>query len=227
MRPVRNWMFGLAVAGVAAMAGCGESAAPGGAVDAPSADVAVPDEAASVEVAAEVKRLERIDLAGLRALIAEEAAADRVVVVDFWATWCVPCVQMFPHLHEGLKALGDRVVAVSVSFDSEDGSYEAQAYDFLAGQGALEHGYLTPMPADQEAMVEGVGVAWQHVAPPAVYVFGTDGELVKEYVGAPDPQARAEEIVSDVTELLAANELHGGAMGANVPGSIKEEDSDG
>ncbi|MEM6334216.1 MAG: TlpA disulfide reductase family protein [Planctomycetota bacterium] len=223
MRSTSNWMCGVLAALAVVLGGCGDSDVPVG--SATTAQPAPLKEPPAADEAVE-KRLERIDLAGLRELIEEQVAADRVVVVDFWATWCVPCVEMFPHLHEGLKRLGDRVVAVSVSFDSEEGPYEARAYDFLAEHGALEHGYLTPLPADQEAMVEGVGVAWAHVAPPAVYVFGPDGELVSETVGAPDPKATAEAIVSEVTELLAATELHGGVVGVDLR-LPEEEDSDG
>jgi len=150
------------------------------------------------------QELPRIDLAGIRDLIERAASENKVVVIDFWATWCVPCVEMFPHLHEGLKALGDRVVPVSISFDSDDndGKYEKRAIEFLQEQHAMEHAYLTPEPSDQEAIVDGLGREWQNVAPPAVYVYGPDGELAAEFVGAPDPEATAEAIVDEARSLL-------------------------
>jgi len=150
------------------------------------------------------EKLPRIDMAGIRELIDQAASEDKIVVIDFWATWCVPCVEMFPHLHDGLKALGDRVVAVSITFDSDDvnGKYEKRAIAFLEEQHATEHGYITPDPADQEAIVDGIGQDWQNVAPPAVYVFGSDGQLAAEFVGAADPKATAEAIVEKTRSLL-------------------------
>ncbi|MHC4811217.1 MAG: TlpA family protein disulfide reductase [Planctomycetota bacterium] len=40
---------------------------------------------------------------------------DRVVVVDFWATWCGPCVASIPHMNELAERFGDRASFVAVS----------------------------------------------------------------------------------------------------------------
>lgn len=43
----------------------------------------------------------------------------KVVVVDFWATWCGPCKQSFPKLEALSKKVSDKVVIVGVSVDDE------------------------------------------------------------------------------------------------------------
>jgi uncharacterized protein (TIGR03435 family) len=50
----------------------------------------------------------------------------KVIVLDFWATWCKPCVEAIPHLNQLAKDLADQpVVFISVTDDAVD---RAQAF---------------------------------------------------------------------------------------------------
>ena len=44
----------------------------------------------------------------------------KVVLLDFWATWCPPCVKEIPHFNELAKEYGDKgLVVLGISTDSE------------------------------------------------------------------------------------------------------------
>jgi thiol-disulfide isomerase/thioredoxin len=76
-------------------------------------------------------RLEPIDKDGFDALIREHA--DRVVLVEFWATWCPQCIERFSEtvaLHAEFEKRG--LVVISVSCD-DAGDY-ARALKFLTEQ---------------------------------------------------------------------------------------------
>ncbi len=44
----------------------------------------------------------------------------KIVLVDFWATWCAPCVQQFPHTVELANAHPDQLAVVAVSMDQPE-----------------------------------------------------------------------------------------------------------
>src|ERR1700733_8484712 len=48
-----------------------------------------------------------------------EGLSGKVVVVDFWATWCAPCRKSFPGLEALAKRHGEKVKVVGVSVNDE------------------------------------------------------------------------------------------------------------
>ena len=47
----------------------------------------------------------------------------KIVVLNFWATWCPPCVAEMPSLVKMQSELKDRVVVLAVSVDDDERSY--------------------------------------------------------------------------------------------------------
>jgi thiol-disulfide isomerase/thioredoxin len=66
----------------------------------------------------------------------------KVVLVDFWATWCGPCVKQFPHTVELYQQSDpDQLAVVSVSMD--DPEDEEKVLEFLQARGASFHNLLS------------------------------------------------------------------------------------
>lgn len=59
--------------------------------------------------------LDVMDAPAIRELI--ERHRGKVVVVQFWSTWCEPCKRMLPELVELQKRFGTKVAAISVNTD--------------------------------------------------------------------------------------------------------------
>ena len=51
----------------------------------------------------------------------------KYVVIDFWATWCVPCCKALPHLNAFHEKYDD-VVVIAISEDSKRMAKKASAY---------------------------------------------------------------------------------------------------
>ena len=98
----------------------------------------------------------------------------KIVVVDIWATFCVPCKAEFPNLvklHNDHGAKG--VACISVTVDDPDD--KAAALKFLRDKKAAFENYLLDEPA------EAYQKKFEFAAVPTVLVYGRDGKLVKKF----------------------------------------------
>ena len=64
--------------------------------------------------------IEIVDFDGLYSKI--DLSVDKTYVINFWATWCAPCVKELPHFEEVNKEFKDKnteVILVSLDFPSQ------------------------------------------------------------------------------------------------------------
>lgn len=104
----------------------------------------------------------------------------KVLVINFWATWCGPCREEFPDLIRFYKSNREKgVVLVSVSMDEPEDV--GAAAEFLREQGADFPSYLRDFN-DFEQFVNRVDPEWNGGLP-ATFVFNRDGKLILSHLG--------------------------------------------
>lgn len=110
-----------------------------------------------------------------RRIVAEQRG--KVVMVNFWATWCGPCVKEFPELIKLRDAYADRgLVLVTISADlTSDVSTKVEP--FLVEHRATDHAYVKQVPDDNE-FIEAIRPEWDGTLP-ATFVYDRSGNLAK------------------------------------------------
>jgi thiol-disulfide isomerase/thioredoxin len=110
------------------------------------------------------------DLAGRS--VSRDDLAGRVVLVEFWATWCPPCRSTLAWLSELQKRYGDRVVVLGVAIESEEADVRKIANDIAGPRFAMGTPELARAFGDISAV-------------PTLFVFDGQGRAVTSYFGAP------------------------------------------
>src|SRR5262249_37812095 len=120
----------------------------------------------------------------------------KIIVVDVWATFCIPCMKEFPNLVEiHQQHAKDGVVCMSVSVDDSDN--REKALKFLQAKGAAFPNFLL----DEDASVW--QEAWKSKGVPIVFVFNRDGTQAGKFDSDdPDKQFSYKDVKAKVDELL-------------------------
>jgi thiol-disulfide isomerase/thioredoxin len=122
----------------------------------------------------------------------------KVVLFDFWATWCVPCVKQYPHTVALSKTHAKDLVVYAVSFDEPDDL--APVKKFLADHGVGNVHPLISSDGASEESYEGFDITGG--ALPHYKVFGRDGQLVATLGGDVDNPPDAEKVDAAVAKAL-------------------------
>jgi thiol-disulfide isomerase/thioredoxin len=117
----------------------------------------------------------------------------KVVLVDFWASWCGPCRSALPNLKR-LQSVysGDDFVVVSISEDNDEAAWRA----FTAS-----HQMTWPQRLDSDGSVQhqfGVNGL------PTYVLIGRDGAVVQKIVGEDPAQSVMERLGPEIKKSLAA-----------------------
>src|SRR5262249_23980705 len=116
-----------------------------------------------------------VDAEGLREVVQRQKA--RVILVNFWATWCVPCREEFPDLVRLQKALGPKglqIVGVSTDFTKEMPAVE----EFLAKMAPGFPNYHRKAGGDDQDFIDAVDKGWGGELPFSV-LYDRGGKKIK------------------------------------------------
>jgi cytochrome c biogenesis protein CcmG/thiol:disulfide interchange protein DsbE len=117
------------------------------------------------------------------------------IIIDFWATWCKPCVEELNTIHEVYKdwqkETGVKLIAISV----DDARTMQRVAPFVNGKGWAYESYIDPNGDFKRAMNVNM--------PPQTFVLNANREIVWEHVGF--TEGNEDELYEAVKKVAAAS----------------------
>lgn len=117
----------------------------------------------------------------------------KVVLLNFWATWCGPCVREMPAFEKLYSEYGQEIaiLAINCMEDKE-----------AVNQFVSDNGYTFPIAYDMEGMIS---MKYPSDGIPYTLVIGGDGIVKNIYLGAGDADKQYEEYKSAIEDALEEN----------------------
>jgi peroxiredoxin len=112
----------------------------------------------------------------------------RIVLLNFWATWCPPCKVEIPDLVELQKQFGDDLVILGVSIDDTPEQLKPFAAEYHVN-------YPLLVGKDRDDVQEAYGGTW---ALPSTAIIGRDGKIARKHTGI----MSKEQFESEIKALL-------------------------
>lgn len=121
----------------------------------------------------------------------------RVLLVDFWATWCAPCREELPKL-VGLYSRYQQKGLSFVTISCDEPEQRAQALAFVEKQAAPRPYYIR-QAKDDDQFINAIDPKWSG-ALPALFLFDRRGRQAQSFIGETDLR----QLETTINRVLAA-----------------------
>ena len=146
---------------------------------------------AFVPVAGECQPAKIIKLAELKSLM--DGPSEKIQVINFWATWCAPCVKELP-LFEKLAQERQDVKVTLVSMDLDLDPNPEKVYRFIARK-KLQSEVLILDEKDPNSYIDQIDKRWTGALPATIIINNKTGQ--RKFVGRELHEGELEKLIAE------------------------------
>jgi cytochrome c biogenesis protein CcmG/thiol:disulfide interchange protein DsbE len=106
----------------------------------------------------------------------------KIIVLNFWATWCPPCVDEMPSLVQMQKKMPDRVTVLAISVDDDATNY----HKFLKDHSIDLLTVRDPGQKNDKGVISPVASRYGTFKFPETYIIDRSGTIRRKFIGPVD-----------------------------------------
>ncbi|MBK8943830.1 MAG: TlpA family protein disulfide reductase [Ignavibacteriae bacterium] len=120
------------------------------------------------------KKIELIDKSKLTQII--KTRNGRILLLNIWATWCIPCREEFPDLVKLNSIYKNTIEIIGISVDDIDDS-EKKVLPFLNNNNVDFKNFISSFKKEED-LINILNIEWNG-ALPATFIFDVNGKQIK------------------------------------------------
>lgn len=142
---------------------------------------------------APAQQAETIDLDQLQKII--NADGDKILVINFWATWCAPCIRELPYFEKVATGGNDNIEVILVSMDLDLDPDPEKVHRFISRKNIQSNVVLLDEP-NPDQWINRVDKSWSGALPATLVINQQTGK--RKFVGKALHEGDLEKLIADV-----------------------------
>jgi len=147
----------------------------------------------STQSNAQVETLKIIKLSDLQEII--QSPSEKIRVINFWATWCAPCIKELPYFEKLNQDRSSEVEVILVSMDLDLDQNPDKVYKFVARR-EIKSKVLLLNESDPNSWINQIDERWSGALPATLIINPKTGQ--RKFIGKELQEGELDKVIEEL-----------------------------